>query len=179
MKSIDLIIGPADNNLIQKTAEFALKNEINMVNAFSLKNDEANHNAHVLQTNIPHSDPDAEAATELVRQFGNKQVIFLLDDNNADEKKDFINSVKAELRHKNIQFAKIVHIASDPELTMLNSSLPENSDILIISNSSTKNSVGKIIAPLTKLKDDRADLSITLFGYPEWQTVNIQQRVSE
>ena len=55
MKSIDLIIGPADNNLIQKTAEFALKNEINMVNAFSLKNDEANHNAHVLQTNIPHS----------------------------------------------------------------------------------------------------------------------------
>ena len=53
---------------------------------------------------------------------------------------------------------------------MLNSSLPENSDILIISNSSTKNSVGKIIAPLTKLKDDRADLSITLFGYPEWQT---------
>lgn len=169
MKSIDLIIGPADNNLIQKTAEFALKNEINMVNAFSLKNDEANHNAHVLQTNIPHSYLYAEAATELVRQFGNKQVIFLLDDNNADEKKDFINSVKAELRHKNIQF-KDLHIASDPELTMLNSSLPENSDILIISNSSTKNSVGKIIAPLTKLKDDRADLSITLFGYPEWQT---------
>ena len=53
---------------------------------------------------------------------------------------------------------------------MLNSSLPENSDILVISNSSTKNSVGKIIAPLTKLKDDRIDLSITLFGYPEWQT---------
>lgn len=37
MKSMDLIIGPADNNLIQKTAAFALKNEINMVNGFHFK----------------------------------------------------------------------------------------------------------------------------------------------
>lgn len=169
MKSMDLIIGPADNNLIQKTAAFALKNEINMVNAFSLKNDEANHNAHVLQTNIPHSYLYAEASKELIRQFGNKKILFLLDDDNSDEKKDFIKEVKSELQQKNIPF-KDVQISSDPQLSALKSSLPENSDILIISNSSSKNSVGKITALLTKLKDERPDLSITLFGYPEWQT---------
>ena len=169
MKSMDLIIGPADNNLIQKTAAFALKNEINMVNAFSLKNDEASHNAHVLQTNIPHSYLYAEASAELIRQFGNKKIIFLLDDDSSNEKKDFINEVKLGLQQKNIPFENI-HISSDPQLVVFKNSLPENSDVLIISNSSTKNSVGKIVAPLTKLKDERSDLSITLFGYPEWQT---------
>ena len=169
MSSVDLIIGPADNSLIQKTASFARKNGIGMVNVFSLKNDEANRNANVFQTNIPHSFLYSETVNELIKQFGDKQVVFLIDNEIPDEKKDFINLVKSELQHKNIQF-KDYYIDSDPELTALNNDLSENADILVINNSSTKNSAGKILASLSKLRDDRPDLSITLFGYPEWQT---------
>lgn len=165
-KNFDLIIGPVDDALIKIVADFALENNINMVNVFSLKNEEVTHNARIFQTNIPHPYLYAETTQEFCNRFKNRKIVFIKDEN-ADDKKDFITTLKTDLNRQSLPY--IEHtlkelLANDAAiLTGI------NQPILLVPTSENVSVLSKILPELRKVKEDHPDLILSLFGYPEWQ----------
>ena len=107
MKEMDLIIAPENDNHIKLIADFGLANDINVVNTFSLKNEEVSHNAKIFQTNIPHSYLYAEAADRFIRYLGNRKVVFLTHTGEENDKRDFIAGLKEELSRAHIAYSEI------------------------------------------------------------------------
>lgn len=169
MKEMDLIIAPENDDHIKLIANFGLANDINVINTFSLKNEEVSHNAKIFQTNIPHSYLYAEAVDRFIRYLGNRKVIFLSYSTEVNDKKDFITSLKEELSHAHISYSEIQF---GNELNLLNqdSILNGQSSIVFVPTSAKKKMLSLIINPIKSLKEKREDLDIALFGYPEWLT---------
>lgn len=165
-KNFDLIIGPVEDDLIKIVADFALANNINMVNVFSLKNEEVTHNARIFQTNIPHPYLYAETTQEFSNRFKNRKVVFIKD-NNAEDKKDFITTLKTDLNRQSVPY--IEHtleelLANDAAiLTGI------NQPIILVPTSENISVLSRILPELKKVKDEHPDLILSLFGYPEWQ----------
>ncbi len=165
-KNFDLIIGPVEDDLIKIVADFALENNINMVNVFSLKNDEVTHNARIFQTNIPHPYLYAETTQEFCNRFKNRKVVFIKDPN-AKEKEDFISTLKTDLNRQSLPY--IEHtleelLANDAAiLTGI------NQPILLVPTSESVSALSRIVPELRKVKEEHPDLILSLFGYPEWQ----------
>lgn len=169
-KNMDLIIGPVNDSYLSTVADFAEKNDINIVNAFSLKNEDVNQNSKIFQTNIPHSYLYAETIAEFIKRFKHKKIVFVNSTPDNDDKKDFTTELKKELVHQNIAYSEI-DISNTMDVTIGNL-FPTTTatDIVIVPSSGNRSIVGRTVAPLSKLADSRPDMSITLFGYPEWQT---------
>ena len=87
---MDLIIAPDNDEMIDLIADYSAQYDINVVNTFSIKNEKANTNARVFQTNIPHSYLYAETAERFIRLFYNREVIFLSNAADSAEMYDFV-----------------------------------------------------------------------------------------
>lgn len=169
MKEMDLIIAPDDDNHIKMIADFGLANDINVVNTFSLKNEEVSHNAKIFQTNIPHSYLYAEAADRFIRYLGNRKVVFLTHTTEEGDKKDFVAGLKEELSRAHIAYSEI-KFGNKLNLQNQDSIWAGQSGVVFVPTSARKKILSLIIAPLEALKEQREDLDIALFGYPEWLT---------
>ena len=169
MKEMDLIIAPDDDNHIKMIADFGLANDINVVNTFSLKNEEFSHNAKIFQTNIPHSYLYAEAADRFIRYLGNRKVVFLTHTTEESDKKDFVAGLKEELSRAHIAYSEI-KFGNELNLQNQDSIWAGQSGVVFVPTSARKKILSLIIAPLEVLKEQREDLDIALFGYPEWLT---------
>ena len=168
-KEMDLIIAPENDSHIKLIADFGLANDINVVNTFSLKNEEVSHNAKVFQTNIPHSYLYAEAADRFIRYLGNRKVVFLSHTPEEPDKRDFIGGLKEELNRAHIAYHEI-KFGNELNLLDQDSILADASGIVFVPTSAKKKVLSLIVAPIESLKEKRADLDIALFGYPEWLT---------
>lgn len=165
-KNFDLIIGPVDDALIKIVADFALQNNINMVNVFSLKNEEVTNNAHIFQTNIPHPYLYAETTQEFCNRFKDRKVVFIKDEN-ANDKKDFITTLKTDLNRQSLPYTE--HTLNEilaNDVAVLTSI---NQPILLVPTSENISVLSKILPELRKVKEEHPDLVLSLFGYPEWQ----------
>lgn len=169
MKEMDLIIAPESDNHIKLIADFGLANDINVVNTFSLKNEEVSHNAKVFQTNIPHSYLYAEAADRFIRYLGNRKVVFLTHSGEENDKRDFIAGLKEELSRAHISYSE-VRFGNELNLLNQDSIFTGQSGIVFVPTSAKKKILSLIVAPMEALKEKRPDIDIALFGYPEWLT---------
>ncbi|WP_286007879.1 LysM peptidoglycan-binding domain-containing protein [Barnesiella viscericola] len=169
LKEMDMIIAPDDDNQIKLIADFGLANDINVINTFSLKNEEVSHNAKIFQTNIPHSYLYAEAADRFIRYLGNRKVVFLTHTSEESDKKDFVNGLKEELSRAHIAYSEI-KFGNELNLQNQDSIWAGQSGVVFVPTSARKKILSIIIAPLEALKAQREDLDIALFGYPEWLT---------
>lgn len=165
-KSFDLIIGPVDDALIKIVADFALQNNINMVNVFSLKNEEVTNNAHIFQTNIPHPYLYAETTQEFCNRFKDRKVVFIKDEN-ANDKKDFITTLKTDLNRQSLPYTEhtLNEILANDAAVLTSINQP----ILLVPTSENISVLSKILPELRKVKEEHPDLVLSLFGYPEWQ----------
>ncbi|MEG1643431.1 MAG: LysM peptidoglycan-binding domain-containing protein [Bacteroidales bacterium] len=169
LAGVDIIFGPDNNDDIRLIGNFAKEKGIFLVNSFSIKNADLANNRYILQGHISSSDFYPTASGALIKSALNKEVVFLIDNNETNDKKEFIDDVSIGLKNKGREFLKF-NFNEIADYEILLSSLPKNSDILFIATSSTRNGVAKTTAILTKIKEARQDVKISLFGYPEWQT---------
>lgn len=168
-KNLDLIIGPVENADIAAVAAFARQEGINMVNPFAVKNNEANRNPHVFQCNIPHESLYARSREKLFEEIGDKSVVFVIDDSGSENSKsDHIDRIKTKLLQEGKDFVEI-SLGQDPYMETFDEMLPKATDLFVLTNATGRGAVGKVVAPLAKLKDDKPRLNISLYGYPEWQ----------
>ena len=165
-KNFDLIIGPVDDALIKIVADFAIQNNINMVNVFSLKNEEVTNNAHIFQTNIPHPYLYAETTQEFCNRFKDRKVVFIKDEN-ANDKKDFITTLKTDLNRQSLPYTEhtLNEILANDAAVLTSINQP----ILLVPTSENISVLSKILPELRKVKEEHPDLVLSLFGYPEWQ----------
>ena len=170
MKEMDLIVAPEDDNHIKQIADFGLANDINVVNTFSLKNEEVSLNAKVFQTNIPHSYLYAEAADRFIRYLGNRKIVFLSPTPEEEDKKDFIAGLKEELSRANLSYSEI-KFGKDLNLLDQDSILTGESGIVFVPTSAKKKVLSIVVAAIESLKEKQSDLDVALFGYPEWLTL--------
>lgn len=168
LKESNLIIGALQNDQIGLIADFAQKHHIKYVIPFTSKNDDVLSNAYVYQVNTPHSYLYAKASQAGCDLFANDNIIFV-DIKDKDEKGEFIKTFKTELKQRNTSFTDLVYQEST-FATDIESRLKTDKRNVIIPTSSSLNALNSIKTPLRMIAETKPEYSLTLFGYPEWQT---------
>ena len=169
MQNVDIIFGSDKNEDIKLLGNFARENKIYLVNSFSVKNKEFENNPYIIQGHIPSSIFFSAASKHLIETTAYKEIIFLYDNMEKNDKQDFVDTVCEGLKLNGREYKKF----SFNEITdyeVLNESIENNSDIILIASSSTKSGVAKTCAIATRIKDSNPTVSVSIFGYPEWQT---------
>lgn len=168
VKNLDLIIGPEDDALLKMASDFALKHNINIVNTFSLKNEEVLHNARIFQTNIPHPYLYAETTQQFCRLFGDRDIYIVSNRHSGQEKKEFIDALKQEIKRQSLSYKEvsIEDLQKDDNSFLMNI----NKASVFVPTSSDTTSLVQMIPELRNLRETKPELLISLFGYPEWQT---------
>jgi LysM repeat protein/ABC-type branched-subunit amino acid transport system substrate-binding protein len=167
MKDMNIIFGPVQSKHTQQLAKFAKQNGITLVIPFSSKEDVVLSNSNVYQINTPQSYLYSEVNEHFTRQFSNANVIFLDAGTGPKVKKEFVESLKSELKSKGISYKALPENSS---VEGLKSAIATNKNNIFIPTSSSDVSLIHIIPNLTMLVRSMPEVSIQLFGYPEWQT---------
>lgn len=169
LKGTDIIFGPDDKEGLRLIGEYARYNRTLLVNSFSINDNEVTGNRFVIQGHIPSSYFYSAASRALAKSAANKEVVFLVDNYEKNDKKEFIDNLREEFKAAGKEITKFNF--NDPgNFGVLSNSLEKGSDVVFVASSSTRNGVAKTTALISKLKEVRPDLGISLFGYPEWLT---------
>lgn len=169
LEGTDIIFGPDDKDGLKLIGEYARYNRSLFVNSFSVNDNEVVNNRYILQGHIPSYYFYSTASRALAKSATNKEIVFLIDNYEPNDKKEFINNLYDELKASNTEITKFNF--NDPaNYSVLSNSLETGADIVFIASSSTRNGVAKTTAIVSKIKETRPDLKISLFGYPEWLT---------
>jgi LysM repeat protein len=169
VKEADLLIGAVQNEQIHPVAKFAEKNKIRYVIPFTSKNDDVLSNPYVFQVNTPQSYLYSKAAQAGCELFKNYNIIILKVNDPQDDKKEFIQELKTELKQKKVSYKEYTYNA-ETFATEIESQFVTDKPNVIIPTSGTLNALNKIKTPLVTISSNRPDYQLTLFGYPEWQT---------
>lgn len=169
LPNADLIIGAVQNDQIKMIADFAKEHHIKYVIPFTSKNDDVLSNNFVFQVNTPHSYLYSKAAERGRKLFANDHIIFVnIHDN--EEKKPFIKAFQEELKDHQVPFKEIEYNGETFAQDLESLYMADQVRNVIIPTSSSLEALQKIKTPLRMLAETKTDYSISLFGYPEWQT---------
>lgn len=168
LKEANLIIGAVHNDQIAPIAKFAEKNKIKYVIPFTSKNDDVLSNAYVFQVNTPHSYLYAKASQAGCDLFAADNII-LLKVQGTEEKTDFVETFKSEMKQRGISWRELTYSAetfpSDMEAL-----LSKEKRNVVVPTSGSMDALGTFKSPLRMLAETMPEVNITMFGYPEWQT---------
>ncbi|MDR2473295.1 MAG: peptidoglycan-binding protein LysM, partial [Tannerella sp.] len=92
-----------------------------------------------------------------------------VDTQDKDEQSDFIKVFKRELNERKISSTTIVHNNSDFESKIIGA-LSKTKPNVVIPFSASIESLNKIKTVLRSIIQTKPDYTVTLFGYPKWQT---------
>lgn len=169
LKGSDMIFGPDDKEGIKLIGEYAKYNQILLVNSFSINDNEVAGNRFIIQGHIPSSYFYSTASKALAKSAADKEVVFLVDNYETNDKKEFIENLREEFKASGKEITKF-NFNDASNFNVLSNSLEKGADVIFIASSSTRNGVAKTTALLSKIKETRPDLNMSLFGYPEWLT---------
>lgn len=168
LKKANLIIGAVQNDQIAPIARFAEKNKIKYVIPFTSKNDDVLSNAYVFQVNTPHSYLYAKASQAGCDLFAADNII-LLKVQGTEEKTDFVGAFKAEMTQRGISWRELTYSA-ETFPTDMEALLSKEKRNVVVPTSGSLEALGTFKSPLRMLAETMPEVSITMFGYPEWQT---------
>lgn len=167
LKGANLIIGGLQNDQIKLLAEYSEANKIKYVIPFTSTNDDVLSNSFVFQVNTPHAYLYARASQAACSLFSKYNIVLLRFDNDKDEKKEFVETLKAELKQQNIPYKEMNYSAEFS--TKIISHFSTDKKTVIIPTTSSSTALSQILSPLRSMTEANPEYGITLFGYPEWQ----------
>lgn len=169
LPNADLIIGAVQNDQIKMIADFAKEHRIKYVIPFTSKNDDVLSNNFVFQVNTPHSYLYSKAAERGRKLFANDNIIFVKI-HDKEVKKPFIKALQEELKDHKVPFKEIEYNGETFAEDLDSLYMVDQTRNVIIPTSSSLEALQKIKTPLRVLAETQTDYTISLFGYPEWQT---------
>ncbi|MDR2146092.1 MAG: LysM peptidoglycan-binding domain-containing protein [Tannerella sp.] len=174
LKDVNLIIGGSSNEQIKLIADFARNNKVKYVIPFTQKNDEVLNNAYVFQVNTPKEYLYANAAYAGTNLFAKYNIIFLDTKDANDDRSDFIEEFKKELKERNIAFQDLTYNAAKfkSDISALLSTSKPN---MVMPYSASLDALNKFRSTLRALNQAKPEYNITLFGYPDWQTTQYKE----
>lgn len=163
MKGLHLIIGGVSKQQIDILTKFSEKTGIKYVVPFGTPS-EIHSNPLLFQMTTSHSSLYPEAISAFIKRFGNYNIIFVSEAGSNNDKTDFTNELKKSLNKENIKFK---NLSGNSDLTeSLKGLLSTSGRNILIPTSSSEATLRRVAASANLITDS----SITLFGYPEWQT---------
>jgi LysM repeat protein/ABC-type branched-subunit amino acid transport system substrate-binding protein len=165
----DLIIGGMTDEQIELIADYAERNEIKYVVPFSSRCERLTmENPSVFQVNTLPQNLYSYLAPRIRSLFPRHRII-LLNTNDNDAKKHFINVLKADLNDSHIPFAEVTYQEKTFQTDMLGA-MSSTEPNLIIPCSGSLDALLKIKGTLRSIIETKPEYAVTLFGHPEWQS---------
>lgn len=167
MNSMDIIFGPDDINQMETICSFARTKDIAVVNSFIVKNGFYDSYENFYQINIPHSYMYDNVYEEFTRLFNDRRTIFI--SLKGTEEKDIIMGLKRQLNEKGIVYSEYT-IDENLQPELLDSITSTAEKYVIVPTSSSRTMLTRITVAYKRIKENRQDLDMSIFGYPEWVT---------
>jgi len=168
MQDIHLLIGGLYDEQIKVLSRFAKEHGIPYVIPFTSLSNEPINNPDVYQINTPQSYLYSKASLAFINKYGKSNIIIVSDESGASDKKEFIDLLKQDLQDKNISY-NTVSLGTDFYNT-ITALLSRNQTNVIVPSNDSSETLSKLTPQLKSILDNHLDMSLTLFGYPVWQS---------
>jgi len=167
MQDINLLIGGINDEQIKLLSRFSKEKNIPYVIPATSQSTEQLNNPNVYQINTPQSDLYSKASLAFINKYRNCNIIIVSDDAGTSNKKDFIDLLKQDLQDKDIPYKTVVYGANfyNDIKTLANA----NQTNVVVPTDDSAETLAKITTPLKAVIDNQQNLSLSLFGYPQWQ----------
>lgn len=166
LKSMNVIFGPLYQAQIKPLAKFTKEHQIRLVIPFSSNTDAVFTNPSIYQINTPQSYLYSEVYQNFARKFANPNIIFVNSEKYDKSKEEFIKGFKQDLDNRAISYQ---HTAVTDSIGTLATKLNPQKTNIFIPTSGNDVTLIELIPKLTQLTERYPELSISMFGYPEWQ----------
>lgn len=167
MKNMNVIFGPLYQAQIQPLAKFTEDHNIRLVIPFSGSTDVVFKNPSVYQINTPQSYLYSEVFQNFAKMFANPNVIFVKSASQDRSKEEFINSFKQDLDNRSITYKQI---SMTDSVGAIQAHLDRNKANIFIPTTGKDAILIELMPKLTQVIERFPEISISMFGYPEWQT---------
>ncbi len=164
MNQLDLIIGGVHENQIKLLTDFSLQSGIKYVVPVGSKISTKDGNNAIFQATTPHSSLESQIFTAFRERFNNDNIIFISRAAGSKSKGTHIESFKKNLKSNNIAFSSI-SLGQDIQ-QVLEGVMNLGKKNIIIPESDDLGSLKEITNTLATFEG----YTVSLFGYPEWQT---------
>ena len=169
MKHMDIIFGPSYARNLESIAEFANKHNIRLVVPFAPKVEQVFNNPQVYQVNTPQSYLYSEVYEHFIRKFSDRHIIFVNPGNVDQEKLEFINGMKNELKDNGINYHDLT-LSDEVDPNQVIASMDTLTNNIFIPTSGKNMALVKLLPRITQVLHEHPHFQMQLFGYPEWQT---------
>ena len=169
LQKMDIIFGPSHMRNIGTLAEFANKHNIRLVVPFAPKVEQVFNNPQVYQVNTPQSYLYSEVYEHFIRKFSDRHIIFLNPGNVEQEKLEFINGMKNELKDNGIQYREVT-LGEEVDPNQVIAAMDTLTNNIFIPTSGKNTALVKLLPRITQVLHEHPHFQMQLFGYPEWQT---------
>ena len=167
LKEMNIIFGPLYQAQIKPLAKFSETNNIRLVIPFSGNTDIVFNNPSVYQINTPQSYLYSEVYQNFAKMFANPQVIFVDAVEKDKGKEEFIKGFKQDL---DLRAIKYKHLSVTDTVGFMETRLDGGKANIFVPTSGNDVTLIELMPKLTQLRERNPEVSISMFGYPEWQT---------
>lgn len=170
LDNTDYCIGGTSPEQISQLAEWAKKNQRNLILPFSSHIPELENNPYLFQTNISHAYMNDRVSEYYVSLLEKSNIVFLSSNtDNTEVNTSLILRIKKGLQNKNISYSEV---RDDELLESLSKALVDNRENAIIPSSLILSETNRLVTRLGAFANANPQKKITLIGYPEWQVMN-------
>lgn len=167
LKEVNIIFGPLYQAQIKPLASFSEANNIRLVIPFSGNTDVVFNNPSVYQINTPQSYLYSEVYQNFAKMFANPQVIFVEPAEKDASKDEFIKGFKQDL---DIRAIKYKQLSVTDTVGFMETRLDTNKANIFVPTSGNDVTLIELMPKLSQVRERNPEISISMFGYPEWQT---------
>lgn len=167
LSGMDAIFTPDALPAVSAISRYANKRGIAVINAFAAKADNYKTDSVFYQLITPADVMNRKVIEEFTRRLDGRQVIFVKQ--NGETEKDLIADFKLHLVKQGIKYQdfSITKVLTADELTELATG---GSGYVVMPTGASKKTLSAIIKAVKSVKQEKGELRLELFGYPEWIT---------
>jgi len=168
MQNVHLIIGGLTDEQIKTISRFSNERNIPYVIPFTSMSNEPYNNAMTFQINTPQAVLYAKASAAFINRYRNYRIILVSGNQETPNQSEFINQLSNDLKEKQIPF-KTISFKQFSDANFV-SELNSYGDNVFVPDDDSPETVEKMITVLNSIKGNHPEYSVSLFGYPRWQT---------
>lgn len=164
LRYVNVIFGPARTGNIHALADFAERNNIQLVIPFTSKDGVVSNKKNVYQINAPQTFVYEKVYKQFMEQHSGDNIV-MVGMNSKEDNVDFIIGLKKTLQANNVNYSRISFIDLDDLPSLLKKDGKRN---IIIPSAGDQHTFEMLNYKMSTM-DELNDYNISLFGYPEWQ----------
>jgi len=167
MQDMNVLIAPSEPKQLERLNRFGSTHGIDVINCFTTKNTDYEHNTNVIQVNAPTPLFTQRVLDWFGRQFEGYHVIYLMDA--SSEGKEIFDNLRSHIDQMGMPTSSLT-MSGDLSYDNLSRHMNPGTRYVVVPSSSSKESLRKALKALKHAKQERFDCEFCLLGYPEYVT---------